>query len=181
MPAEKPFQPHGENRSDGRGVERTGYGAGASAASGSRRGVELNESSWFAGLGLGLATPSRRLRAGVEAEVLGVTVEETLARSQSEVEGRHYQLRAGLEYEMPNRLILRGGYQRGSSDRDVDQAGSLLLANGGTFGFGYVPGGGTLSLVGAVRVWREEPDDEQTAANAVAESGDILFGLRVLF
>lgn len=148
---------------------------------GSRRGAELNASSWFGGLGLGVTTPSRRVRVGVEADVEGVTVEEVLARSRSEIDGRRYQLRAGLEYQMPNRLILRGGYQRGSVDRDVDQAGSLLLANGGTLGFGYVPGGGTVSLDGAVRVWREEPENGQTAANAVAESGDVLFGLRVLF
>lgn len=149
--------------------------------SGSRTGGSFDESAWFGGAGLGVTSASRRVRVGIEAETGGATRKEVRARARTEVDRRSYELRAGLEYHLPNRLVLRGGYQRGSVDRDIDLPASLFLANGGTFGFGYVPGGGTISLDGSVRLWREDPKDDGTAANAVAESGDILLGLRVLF
>ena len=147
---------------------------------GSRRAQDAKDKLARLGGGIGTSLAQGKLIVGVEVFGLFRTNDLVVPRSDTSIKSRDLELTVGGEWLVRPAVALRAGYTRQTVDEDVDQPETLNAGNGISFGFGYLPRGGLVSLDAGVRGISLDPDGE-TGSNRRRSSTEYVVGTRFLF
>lgn len=146
---------------------------------GSRRNQDLEESRLRVGGGALVSLFAGRLSIGAETHYSAVSQEVELPRGLRSNDSRRFEVRTGVEYLLPSRFAIRGGYVRGVQDENLDLPNTFYHANGYTVGLGWTPRGGMFSIDGAFRAVEASPDYEGWPDKSASRQ-DLMFSARFL-